>query len=58
MILKAIGIVIILIALRLLFAGAFESAQTFLQEFFRFGTAVISKPSAVSKLPVPPYLIR
>ncbi|MDX1535513.1 MAG: hypothetical protein R3346_02015 [Candidatus Spechtbacterales bacterium] len=43
---KAIGIIMLLVALRILFGGVVTSAETFLQEFFNFGTAVMHDSAA------------
>ena len=38
---KAIGLIILLVALKVMFAEVFDAAEVFMQTFFEYGTEVL-----------------
>ena len=48
MIFRAIGLIILLIALKIIFGDVMNAAEAFLLQFFRFGTAVLSNATPYS----------
>lgn len=39
---RAIGIILLLVALKIMFSGVFAEASTFMQQFFVYGTEVLN----------------